>query len=71
MKKKEIAQCKFSKEKKGGKKGLKKNTEKSTKDLFQLPQPGGNCQLIRPMWFTLRVSHTKMDPNTRLKGGTK
>ena len=34
MKKKEIAQCKFSKEKKGGKKGLKKNTEKSTKDLF-------------------------------------
>lgn len=77
--KKEIAQCKFSKEKKGGKKGLKKNTEKSTKDLFQLPQPGGNCQLIRPInildhdiaWFTLRVSHTKMDPNTRLKGGTK
>ena len=37
MKKKEIAQCKFSKEKKGGKKGLKKNTEKSTKDWRQLP----------------------------------
>ena len=79
MKKKDIAQCKFLKEKKGEKKGLRKNTEKSTKDLFQLPQPGGNCQLIRSInildhdiaWFTVRVSHTKMDPNMRLKGGTK
>ena len=69
MKKKEIAQCKFLKEKKEGKKGLKKTTEKSTKDLFQLPQPSGNCQLIRSInildhdiaWFKIRVSHTKMD----------
>ena len=34
MKKKEIAQCKFSKEKKGGKKGLKKTLKNRLRIYF-------------------------------------